>query len=75
MTKIHFADVTLPLHTASQTDHDIEIGFRRRQGDGPCVARDMSRQICIPEDVSVRQEIDEPILVRVIFYLISVTKL
>jgi hypothetical protein len=56
-------------------NHHIDIGFGRKHGDGTCVARRIDGQSAIFDVISSREAIRKPILLRVSFYLISVTKL
>jgi hypothetical protein len=53
----------------------IDIGFGRRNGDGMCVTGRIDGQIAIFDVISSRKTIRKPILLRVSFELISVTKL
>ena len=64
-----------PLHITSQANYNIEIWFRQRRRDGPCVAAGMIRQIGICDDVSIWNQIPVPISLRVGWYLMSVTEL
>jgi len=64
----------LPLHIASLANDHIEIVLRLRIGDGPIVAGRIDWQIAIFDDVSLSKAIHVPILLCVIFYLLSVIK-
>jgi len=64
-----------PLDISPQANYHMEIRFRWRHGDRSFLARGMNRQIAICDNVSFRNVIRVPILLRVSFHLISVTKL
>jgi len=53
----------------------MDIGFGRRDGDGSCVTGGADSHIGILDDVSRVKAICEPVLLRVRFFWISVTKL
>jgi len=59
----------------SPANHHIDFGFGRRHGDGSCVSGGIDRQIVIFDVISWRKANCLPILQRVSFFLISVTKL
>jgi len=63
------------MHIASTANHHIDIRFGRRNGDGSCAGRGTKRQMCIIEVLFLGNAICVPILIRVSFFLISVTKL
>jgi len=65
----------LPLHIASQANYHIDIGFRRRHGDGFCVTGSDDSPIGIFDDVFRIKAICEPVLLHLSFFWISVTKL
>ena len=65
----------VPPHIASLANDHIDIGFGRRHGDGSSVTGSVGSQICIFDDVSHVKALCEPVLLRVSFFWLSVTKL
>jgi hypothetical protein len=65
----------LPIHTASLANFQIEIRFSGKHGDGSCVTGSAESQIGIIYDLFRVKGISEPVLLRVSFFSISVTKL
>ena len=65
----------LPLHVASPANHHMKTGFRWRHGDGFCVSEGIQRQIGIFDVISRCKAICVPMLPRVKWFFISVTKL
>jgi len=56
-------------------NYKIEIGFGGRQGDGSSVTGGIDSQICNTDDVALVKAMCKPILLRVSYCWISVTKL
>ena len=65
----------LPLQIASQTNQHIEIRFKWRNNDGSCIAGEIDMQIAFFHVILLGNAIWIPILLRVSFALISVTRM